>query len=286
MIQNIKMIELEINKHCNRTCPWCPNSQIDRSGLERFPESLLIQLLDELQFHHFGQNWYGGFISFSRNNEPFADLDYLDQVITLIKTYLPYTNLVSNTNGDFLDGALASRIDELSIMDYDCKGYEYWRSFLESEGFKFQFKLGNMMYMSGRNKKVVVCLNWPEETLMEDRGAFFKRPISGLKWRSPELRKVGCSDPGNFVAIDYDGSIMPCCCVRSDYHRHCILGNLHADTLEYILSTEKAKSFRLAAANPDILPDVCRHCHKGIGRYTRNNPGIQYSERYVIGGDE
>lgn len=286
MINNIKMIELEINKQCNRKCAWCPNSKIDRSSSERFPLELLIQLLDELRFHHFGEKWYGGFISFSRNNEPFSDNEYLEQVIKLIETYLPYANLVSNTNGDFLTEALDSRVKEISIMDYDCKGYKYWCIAMAEHGFKSHYKSGNMVYFTKGNKHVVVCLDWPKETLMENRGGFFSGPVDNLKWRDDGVRNHSCLDPQHFVAIDYNGSVMPCCCLRSDYHKDYILGNLHANTLERILLSDKAMDFRRSTMNPEQLPDVCLHCHKGIGRYTRKNPGIQYSQRYVIGGGE
>jgi radical SAM protein with 4Fe4S-binding SPASM domain len=101
-----------------------------------------------------------------------------------------------------------------------------------------------------------------------------------------EERKKGCLDPWMFAAIDYNGSVMPCCCLRSDYHEDCVLGNLKDQSLEEILSGEKAVQFRNAAANAKTLPSVCRHCQKGIGRYTREEPGILYSRRYIEGGEE
>lgn len=281
MIANLKMIELEINSYCNRTCSWCPNSTIDRNKRERFPQELLIPLLCELKEKHFGRNWYGGFISFSRNNEPFADSSQLFKVAKLIREYLPYVNLVSNTNGDYLTVALESKVAELSIMDYDCKGYDYWHSLLLIHGASFDFRDGSLVYYHYKNKKVVVCLDWPQMTLLENRGGFFPGPIDGYQWRSEEPRRIGCEDPGMFVAIDYNGSVMPCCCLRSDFHTDYILGNLKDNSLEEILEGEKAVSFRKNAADPDSLPDACKYCHKGIGRYTRDNPGIRYSEVYL-----
>ena len=286
MVKNIRMIELEINSYCNRTCPWCPNSKIDRKKQERFPLEWLTSLLRELRENHFGRNWYGGFISFSRNNEPFAVADQLTEVIGLIKEYLPYVNLVSNTNGDYLKEALASEVSELSIMDYDCKGYEYWNSLLLSYGAGYCDKVGNLVSYIYKGKKIMVCLDWPKETLLENRGGFFSKSLAGYLWRNAEIRKVGCTDPGIFVAIDYNGSVMPCCCLRSDFHSDWILGNLRDNTLEEILTGRKAVAFRENAATPSSLPDVCRYCHKGIGRYTRNNPGIQYSEEYVGKGEK
>ena len=87
-----------------------------------------------------------------------------------------------------------------------------------------------------------------------------------------------------FVAIDYNGSVMPCCCLRSDYHEEWVLGNLKDNSLEEILTSKKAELFRKKAADSHSLPDVCRYCHKGTGRYMREYPGIHYSKEYVKGG--
>ena len=147
MLQNIKMIEIEINSFfVIGSVPWCPNSVIERSGSERFSIELLTQLLKELRYYQFGREWYGGFISFSRNNEPFAVSDQLSEMARLIKEYLPYVNLVSNTNGDYLTEALESEVVELSIMDYDCKGYDYWHSLLLGYGASLCEKTDNLAY--------------------------------------------------------------------------------------------------------------------------------------------
>ena len=67
-----------------------------------------------------------------------------------------------------------------------------------------------------------------------------------------------------------------CCNIRHDIesHKPYILGNIKYNSLEDILNSENATKFREDVKNMN-LPDVCKTCTKGPGRYARDKPGIE-----------
>ena len=157
MINNIKVLEIEINSYCNRKCSWCPNISINREFSENLSFESYIKILEELR-----DNNFNGTISYSRYNEPFADFELLQQYTSKAKEILPNVLLVSNTNGDFLtkDKILNSNISELSIMDYDSLGFAYCINKLLSWGAAIEFVRDNNIYTTIDNIKVVYCVDW------------------------------------------------------------------------------------------------------------------------------
>ena len=113
MIENIKLIEIELFSFCNRECSFCPNSFIDRHTNNKLLDvEVFKKIINELAKFN-----YSNYISFSRYNEPLSHRDILEDRIKYVRKVLPDTKLVMNTNGDYdwkdID------IDELTIMDYD-----------------------------------------------------------------------------------------------------------------------------------------------------------------------
>ena len=126
IFDKIKKIEVEVFSKCNRRCNWCPNVALDRLK-ENFhmDEETYLRLL-----HNLKDNGFKGEISFSRYNEPTANHKVLQKRVRQAKEILPNNYMLCNTNGDYLrrkgdeilDGLM---LDELNIMDYDCRGIEH-----------------------------------------------------------------------------------------------------------------------------------------------------------------
>lgn len=287
MIEMLRVVEIEINGYCNRKCKWCPNSKIDRSKSMPMPFKTYMKVIRELKKHKFK-----GTISYSRNNEPFADFKMLRAYTLAAGIMLPKARIVSNTNGDFLTKTkiLLSGIDELSIMDYDCKGMENCKKQLEIWGAKIEDIINNVIYANLNGVKIAYCTDWPKNTVLEDKGGFLKKEgaLANAEFRADlALRDYPCVDPAYFLAIDYDGSVMPCCQMRHDNpaHEDFILGNVNTDSLEEILQSKKYIELlgNTSLCTGKDLPLPCQHCHKGVGRYTRESPSIYFSERYRNG---
>lgn len=287
MIEMLRVVEIEINGYCNRKCKWCPNSKIDRSKSMPMPFKTYMKVIRELKKHKFK-----GTISYSRNNEPFADFKMLRAYTLAAGIMLPKARIVSNTNGDFLTKTkiLLSGIDELSIMDYDCKGMENCKRQLEIWGAKIEDIINNVIYANLNGVKIAYCTDWPKNTVLEDKGGFLKKEgaLANAEFRADlALRDYPCVDPAYFLAIDYDGSVMPCCQMRHDNpaHEDFILGNVNTNSLEDILQSKKYIEIlgNTSLCTGEDLPLPCQHCQKGVGRYTRENPSIYFSERYRNG---
>jgi len=277
MLSEVRLVEIEIHSKCNRKCLWCPNRELDRTKFIEMSSSIYKKFLYELRDGNFS-----GTITYSRYNEPFYDISLFKKRVKEAKSILPDVKLVTNTNGDFLsrenlDGLL---IDDLTIMDYDCIGlYQCQRRLIEL-GVKIT-KL-DYPYIYGTHKnisKVLYFVDWPRHALFEDRGGFLRD--KNLRWKNNrERRKRPCLEPRYFIAVDYNGNVTPCCHIRSDIkeHKPYILGNLYQQDIVTIFYSDKARKFRelLSSNKYDEYPFPCQHCQKDAGRYTRDNPSIDF----------
>lgn len=280
-IKDIRLLELELFSYCNRKCDWCPNKYIDRiTDNKILSDRILINLLKELK-----EKEFNGTISFSRYNEPLSSFSTSMEKVLLIKKFLPKVKLVSNTNGDFINNSkecleFLKLIDELSIMDYNCLGYSYWKNKLIDLDFQYinYDEKNDYLNMTYLNNKILVCCNWSKHAIIENRAsALTDTDIMNYKNNLGKIRKNPCYEPKYFVGINYDGTVSPCCNFRNDIkeHQNFILGDLHYNNLEEILNFSKAINFR-KNCEKGIFNNPCITCFKPPGRYTRNNPGINY----------
>jgi len=272
MFEDIRLVEIEVHNYCNRTCKWCPNSFIDRKK-EYFAldEEAYENILRELAREN-----YDGAIAYSRYNEPFSSIKNLKQRAALAREILPQVKLVTNTNGDYLTAANLDglSLDEISIMDYDNKGIEWCTQKLIEAGATITKSEYPHVFAERNGVKLLYYVDWPKNHIaVVDRGG-------SLDIGEKKERKWGCMEPTHFVGVDFNGSVVPCCNIRSDFEKHkdYVLGNINDQTLEEIYYGEKATKFRTDVA-AGRLYEPCRYCHKNPGRYTReDSPGIEYIE--------
>jgi radical SAM protein with 4Fe4S-binding SPASM domain len=181
---------------------------------------------------------YDRYITFSRYNEPFAYPDLLKKRIEQTREILPNAKIICNTNGDYPLMGIDEMLDGVTVMDYDGKFEE--------------FVDGNFRVMKLKN----YC----------NRGGSLE---------GGRIRRAPCLDPQFFIGIDYNGSVMPCCNMRSDYklHRPFILGNVKKDSLLDILYSKKARDLRSRLEIGDF-PDPCKFCDRKPQRFLKENPDI------------
>lgn len=283
MLSKIKLVEIEIHSFCNRVCVWCPNKFIYRNKnkvnmeIESY-KKVLMSLKN---------NNFNGVISYSRYNEPLSDIQLLKSYIGVTKNILPNIKLVCNTNGDYISKEALNDlfIDELSIMDYDCKGGDYYLNLLNKIDCNIVKIEDNFIYAQFNNIKILCYLNWPQYHQIEDRGGSLKENVfyknNKMEWKNDKrLRTVPCLEPSKFIGIDYNGSVVPCCHVRSDNtdHEDFVLGNINDQDLVDIFYSDKAVNFRsiMSSEQFNLYNRCCRSCQKEPGRYTRNDAGIEY----------
>jgi MoaA/NifB/PqqE/SkfB family radical SAM enzyme len=281
-MKDIRLVEVEIHSYCNRKCAWCPNQFIDRTEMKIMPEDMYFKILLDLK-----RAGYRGVISYSRYNEPMADIDLLKRRTETAKLLLPEVKLVTNTNGDYLsyEALNGLKIDELTIMDYDCAGMDICIERLKECHVKITKAEYPFIYGTFGNMKILYYVDWPMHARFEDRGG-------SLIEYSDERRKIPCYEPKHFIGIDYNGNVMPCCHMRSDNpkHKNYIQGSVLTSSLENIYNSPKAIAIREITSTMKITPiqikligvDLknlyypCMYCTKNGGRYTRDNPSIDY----------
>jgi len=280
LIEDIRLIEIEIHSKCNRKCSWCPNSIIDRSFYEEMDESIYLSLLNQLK-----REEYGNTISYSRYNEPMLNIKLLKTRTSQAKILLPNCKLVTNTNGDFLfeDSLKNLSINELSIMDYDCNGLDKAIKKLISCNIVIDSINYPIIKAHYDNITILYYVDWTKHVELENRGGFFNNEelYANVKWKNiNEKRDYPCNEPMFFVGIDYNGNTTPCCNIRSDNinHKEAIMGDVKSSTLYDIINSDKAMGFKktMSLGNYSEYPSSCAFCHKGEGRYTKDSPSINY----------
>lgn len=270
LLDYIYLIEIELFSYCNRQCNWCPNKQIDRlSQCNYLDLNILERLLQELK----EANYLGKF-SFSRYNEPFSQWEYFEQCLSLIKGYFPYATLVTNTNGDYLNKDIIQKtlINELTIMDYDCRGKDWCIHKLREWNIQNIQEYENYLLGVIDNKKILYYPNWPQVANISDRGGI-------LNEYSQTIRNYPCFEPFHFLGINYDGTVSPCCNIRNDNisHQPYILGSLKNNTLKDILLSDKTLQFKQKISNGDFTSEMpCYYCNNKGGRYSRPDGDIIY----------
>ena len=296
-LSKVKKIEIEIFSRCNRKCNWCPNVAFDRFT-EDIPmsENCYLQFLEDLKAVN-----YKGEISFSRYNEPTQNHVLLKKRVSQAREYLPKCRLLCNTNGDYLRKPWGKEIldglqlDEINIMDYDCKGIDHGYELFEKLGIEVRSKKGvggkyqhahKLLGSYGPIKLIHYYADWPKHHPLENRGGFFTDLATGklgevtanygdketrgtvMKWKGGgKRRKSPCSMPTKNMCVDFNGVVNPCCHIRSDNPRHKEfgMGNINEESIVDIYHNEKATEFRnlLASNDWENYPEPCKLCTKG-----------------------
>jgi len=276
-VNQLRLVEIEVYNYCNRLCSFCPNSitkdRYNKLDIKTLNFDSFKKMIDELYKHNFN-----GVFSFSRYNEPLAYPDITKKYIDYIRSLMD-NKIVTNTNGDYINAYRLSLFDEVTIMDYDNKGAEYWIDKLYRTGYNTVSQEDDeFLYFKNniKNHIVSVMLNFKENATIEDRGGVINDDTMKSK-NNNNIRNRRCDEPMYFLGIDYNGSVMPCCNLRHDLHPSYIMGNINDSSILDILNSDKRINFiNIMDKDNTFINTPCERCQKDPGRYTRDNPGIEY----------
>ena len=241
-------IEISESGTCNRSCSFCPRSAPDFEDKKEFiTNNLHEKLCKELQkLNYKGTIRYSGFV------EPMLDKNIYN-LISMVKTFLPYSNIEMVTNGDPLNlkrlkKLFQSGLDRILISAYDDK-----ENADELEDLCKNAKLSPEQYIVrhryySEEKDFGITLS-NRSGLMEN--AEFK--IKSLK----EPLKKPCYIPSYTFFLDYQGDVLMC---PHDWGKKVILGNLNNENLIDIWFSKKSMQIRkmLNRSNRNFTPcNVC-----------------------------
>lgn len=281
--RSVTMVEIETFSYCNRRCWFCPNSVVDRhSTTEYMPESLYLNVLDQL-----GEIDYNGMISYSRYNEPLSDRIILTR-LAQARRALPDALLHTNTNGDYLTRAyLAELVDaglrSLNIQIYLANGERY-------EHGRMRAKLQKTIAALALDAAIVRDEPgvWLEATAQhgELRLRLYARnfDVNGcsrgdsVPVRRHYERTSPCLSPFYHFYVDYNGSVMPCCNLRSDLAAHAgaIAGSLTAmPDIFQVYAGERLASWRRSLIGFGRKSGLCTSCAFGAVEATFEHRAAQ-----------
>jgi MoaA/NifB/PqqE/SkfB family radical SAM enzyme len=270
--QVVNTVEIEVSSFCNRVCWFCPNSTHDRREKKLFiDDKIYTSIIDELASID-----YDKIISYSGYTEASYDKSFLLRLKEARKK-LPNAYLFTCSNGDYLNEEYLSKlsdagmneifvscyIDDLKRGSYsDTKALTAISKFQKRMGFRLDFKdvvPGSHIYAEAvyENLKLIVSVR-NHEVHANDRAEEVK--IIRNKRQTP------CSWVFTNVYIDHDGSVKPCCNVRSDIdtQKKYLYGVISdSQSLINIWSGDNACAWRKDLIGFGDKKSPCTYCYQG-----------------------
>jgi MoaA/NifB/PqqE/SkfB family radical SAM enzyme len=266
----VRRVEIETHAKCNRICSFCPNVVVDR----RMNQTVMSGRVLKRIFTDLGAIDYTGQIVVARYSEPLANLPHLYECISSARGEVPHAELCITTNTDYLTRTILDKLHALGLntlyLSLYLRDRERWSIELaRTYTDRLYKKLGvealsrsefttNILATSvykGMNLRSN-CHNW--EQYGTDRGGSLER------YRI-EPRVGPCRDPFETFVIDYNGSVVPCCAVRSDLPEHgaLVAGDLSRDDSSiFDIYAGRLSAWRrsLVAFGPKEFPcSTCKH---------------------------
>ncbi len=276
LAKHLGLIEIETFSFCNRKCWFCPNSFIDRFSQNLYMrEETYLKIIRELSEIN-----YSGNITYSRYNEPFAD-EIIFKRIQQARELLPNANLYTHTNGDYLTKESLKKAEKAGLnaikIQYYLKKNENFDKTLILENMKKKLKKYSSKYTVTQLKDDYVeikILDYKMDIIYQ--AINFKNFACDRAGSIDELstndRIHPCFIPLNNMYIDYNGSVMPCCNLRSDIKEHdkYIMGDTNKTTLWDIFASPNYVDFRRNTFVKNIKYPVCSKCNFAINYVPQN----------------
>tara|TARA_B110000003_G_scaffold263270_1_gene286758 strand:- start:23095 stop:23988 length:894 start_codon:yes stop_codon:yes gene_type:complete len=241
-------IEISESGTCNRSCSFCPRSAPNFADKKEFiSNSLHEKLCLELkELNYKGTIRYSGFV------EPMLDKNIFN-LISMVRKYLPGSNIEMVTNGDPLNLKRLKKLFEHGLNKILISSYDGKEETQKLEDLCIRANLNETQYM-------VRHRYYSEEqdfgiTLSNRAGlmneAEFK--IDSLK----EPLKNACYIPSYTFFLDYQGDVLMC---PHDWGKKVVLGDLNKEKLKDIWFSKKFMGIRrmLNKSNRNFQPcNVC-----------------------------
>jgi radical SAM protein with 4Fe4S-binding SPASM domain len=226
--RSVSNVVVEISSHCNRSCTYCPVSQVDRATSNKIlPDLVFEKLIKELS-----EVSYAGGVCLNLYNEPSSDRDLLLERIRFTRRSLPECRIYFSTNGDYLDREylkemVGAGLSELYVTLHAPKGKPYHDGYSIGRLTEISVRLGKQVRITSFSpnqtiqgemklfgiKIYIFSTNY--DVLGSDRAGAIKS-LSAIA----QARTAPCDRPFHDVTISYDGTIFPCCQMFADNSEH------------------------------------------------------------------
>jgi MoaA/NifB/PqqE/SkfB family radical SAM enzyme len=270
--EHVRLVEIESHAQCNRACSFCPNSILDRRHNQTVTDAVMLDRI----FKELGSIDYVGQIKFARYSEPLANPILYERIVSA-RTIVPRAQLAIVTNTDYLTTRELAELRNAGLnvvyMSIYLKANEFWtpqiaKTYSQRLAKKLNIRIINKQetsisfdcaYHYNGLTLFFTCKNFNKYGT--DRGG----PITQY---TKQQRLGPCREPFETFVIDYTGSVMPCCNLRSDLteHREFIVGNLSTpDTSIFDVYAGRLSAWRHSLMGFDEKPFPCTTCrHRDI----------------------
>ena len=277
----VEIVPISISSYCNRVCPYCPDSFVDRRSHRNYmADDLFASILRQL-----ADIGYTGIVAINRFNEPLADFFYACNRISQIRRVLKHCSIEVSTNGDYLTRerveSLSRRgVNHLVVTTHQppenpdfantrslmmrrltelCIAYEIvtdnevnLNASVKVPGMRFDYRCYDAHARRADGQLVTI----------NDRGG-------SLPMKEVYVRTAPCFRPLRAFEIEWDGSLWPCCQIHNDVpeHKAYQLGKLTADSdifEAYMAPAYIAWRGELMQTGPKKAP--CTNCTFSLGR--------------------
>jgi cyclic pyranopterin phosphate synthase len=224
-------VAIETYGFCNRKCEFCFNH-------DRFPkreQGIMKQQTFEKVIDELSQLKYCGWITPVFYGEPLLD-KRLPELIKYTKRKIPNCYIHIDTNGDFLDEELFTRLikkgaDRFFITNYD----DEEKPRLTSLAKKYPLH--------------IILRNYKDFKKLDRAGEIFKRN---------SILNIPCLRPSAELVINWKGDVLLCC--QDFYAKYC-MGSIHDNSLLNIWNNKKFTTYRnkLRLGQRSSIR-ICKHC--------------------------
>ena len=265
-------VYVEITNICNRSCSFCPghDREARRMTASEFDAvtDKLVGITQYLYYHVMG--------------EPLTHPLLPDFIRTA--TEKGFKSVVT-TNGTLLESVGDALIEagvykvNISLHSFEGDAAEAYKKYITScldfadkasrAGVLVILRLWNKGHDGGRNEDIVAAMKerfsdaeWKEDArgarirhrLHLEYGERFEWPDASAEDGGADVFCYGLSD---HFSILCDGTVVPCCLDRNGVLS---LGNVLVDSVEKIMTSDRAERIRRGFKNRTAAEDLCRRC--------------------------
>src|SRR5262249_17239191 len=254
---HVELIEVETTSYCNRVCSFCPNSFLDRrSEKHSMPEAAWDAILSGLR----ELDYSGGFV-WSRYSEPLSERRIVERIHE-VRSASPRCRICINSNGDYLDSSYleeleAAGLNRLWIDLYSPEDEQYDQELARRLVRKFLERIGREGRVIATTPELALRIESSQADIECQVRNRFSLDVQGMSNRAG-LIQVGrskrrlspCYTPFKHLVIDWDGSVVACCQLRSDVgdQRAVVAGRIGQDGVDllnaYLLFSKWRESLR------------------------------------------
>lgn len=267
-----RKIYLEISNVCNLSCSFCPGTCRSPKVMNTEEFSALLPKLrpytDFLYFHLMGEPLLHPKLS---EFLEIAGKHGFRVILTTNGTLLKkQTQTLLNAHGlhkvNISLHAFEANDLPISFEDYLEQCLSYGKA---AEGKKLTvFRLWNQGGADALNERILERIRdfFPEPWIVEPRGTRIGDRVYleyGDKFDWPELTakehggRIFCHALRDQIGVLCDGTVVPCCL---DHNGDIPLGNLFTDSMETILTSERAKALYNGFSDRTPSEELCRRC--------------------------